>query len=74
VSTQIGDDYEYIVEAMGEDRLVIGTDYGHTDTSSEVDAISQFIELAIDDKLQEKILSTNPRRLYALSPLFESRA
>jgi len=74
VSTQIGDDYQYIIDAIGEDRLVLGTDYGHTDTSSEVDAISQFAALSIDSKFQEKVLCTNPRRLYGLSPLFDSRA
>lgn len=74
VTTQIGDDLDYIVRAMGEDQLVIGTDYGHTDTSSEVDAISQFEDLAIDEKLQEKVLCTNPRRLYGLEPLFEKRS
>jgi predicted TIM-barrel fold metal-dependent hydrolase len=74
VTTQIGDDLEYIVRAIGDDRLVIGTDYGHTDPASEVDAITQFEDLDIEQKLQEKVLCLNPRRLYGMSPLFDSRS
>ena len=74
VSTQIGDDLAYITASIGEDRLVIGTDYGHTDTSSEVDAITQFEELELDEALREKVLCSNPRRLYGLAPLFECRS
>ncbi len=61
------DDLPYIVRETGEDGLVIGTDYGHTDTSSDLDAIRIFrkrTDLAEDVK--RKILSDNARRLYGL--------
>jgi predicted TIM-barrel fold metal-dependent hydrolase len=55
------------VREAGEDNLVIGTDYGHTDSSSDLDAINVFrrrddLSLAV----KEKILSDNARALYAL--------
>lgn len=67
VSTQTDDDYGYIIDAVGEDTLVIGTDYGHTDTSSEVDAISVFRRGNLDEMNKEKILSVNPGRLYGIA-------
>ena len=61
------DDVAYIVQETGEDGLVIGTDYGHTDTSSDVDAIRVFRERTdLSEGVKLKILSDNARRLYAL--------
>ena len=42
VTCENSDDLAYIVQESGEDGLVIGTDYGHTDVSSDVDAIRVF--------------------------------
>jgi len=42
VACQNRDDVPYIISRAGDDCLLIGTDYGHTDTSSDVDAITQF--------------------------------
>ena len=51
----------------GEDCLVIGTDYGHTDTSSDIDAIKIFRDRTdLTPKVKEKILSDNARELYGL--------
>jgi microsomal dipeptidase-like Zn-dependent dipeptidase len=44
VTCENSDDLPYIVREAGEDNLVIGTDYGHTDISSDVDAIRIFRE------------------------------
>jgi predicted TIM-barrel fold metal-dependent hydrolase len=68
VSTQTDDDFPYIISYAGEGNLVIGTDYGHGDTSSELNAISRF--KAMDDlsaEVKRKILYDNPKRLYGLS-------
>ena len=55
------------MQYAGEDNLVIGTDYGHTDASSEVDAIDIFrANDLVTDPIKKKILDDNPRRLYAL--------
>ena len=42
VTCQTNDDVPYMVSCCGEDRLVIGTDYGHTDPSSAVTALNEF--------------------------------
>ena len=67
VTCENSDDLPYIVGQAGENCLVIGTDYGHTDISSDVDAIKIFqarTDLAPDVK--QKILSDNARALYGL--------
>ena len=67
VSTQSDDDFPYVLSYAGEDNLVIGTDYGHGDTSSELNAIARFQALdGISDVAKRKILSDNPRALYGL--------
>ena len=59
---------EFILKYAGEDNIVIGTDYGHTDISSETDAIGIFraTDYNITEDEKRKILSDNPRRLYGL--------
>jgi predicted TIM-barrel fold metal-dependent hydrolase len=67
VTCENSDDVPYIVREAGEDCLVIGTDYGHTDTSSDVDAIKIFRERGdLSADVKRKILSDNARALYAL--------
>jgi predicted TIM-barrel fold metal-dependent hydrolase len=67
VTCENSDDLAYIVKEAGEDNLVIGTDYGHTDTSSDVDAIRIFRERAdLSSEVKQKILSDNARALYAM--------
>jgi predicted TIM-barrel fold metal-dependent hydrolase len=67
VTCQTNDDVPYIVRYCGEERLVIGTDYGHTDPSSAVTALNEFQRMeGIDAAVKEKILSHNAKALYAL--------
>ena len=67
VTCQVNDDVPYIVSCAGEDRLVIGTDYGHTDPSSAVTALNEFQRMeGIDSGVKEKILSHNAKALYGL--------
>jgi predicted TIM-barrel fold metal-dependent hydrolase len=67
VSTQTDDDFLYVISYAGEENLVIGTDYGHGDTSSELNAIARFKAMAgLCDEVKRKILSDNPRRFYGL--------
>ncbi len=68
VTCENSDDLPYIVRDAGEDCLVIGTDYGHTDTSSDIDAIKVFRNRTdIAPEVKRKILSDNARALYGLS-------
>ena len=67
VTCQTNDDVPYIVRYCGEDRLVIGTDYGHTDPSSAVTALNEFQRMeGINTAVKEKILSHNAKALYGL--------
>jgi predicted TIM-barrel fold metal-dependent hydrolase len=68
VTCENSDDVPYIVREAGEDCLVIGTDYGHTDSSSDVDAIKIFRDRTdVAPNVKQKILSDNARALYGLN-------
>ncbi len=67
VTCENSDDLPYVVDQAGADCLVIGTDYGHTDTSSDVDAIKTFkTRDDLTPEVKQKILSDNARALYGL--------
>ena len=67
VSAQTDDDFPYVFSYIGDDNIVIGTDYGHTDTSSEVDAIETFRNLdTISEESKRKVLVDNSVALYRL--------
>jgi uncharacterized protein len=67
VTCENSDDLPYIMEQAGEDCLVIGTDYGHTDTSSDIDAIKIFRQRNdLTPEAKQKVLSENARALYGL--------
>ena len=67
VACQTTDDLPYILEHVGDHNIVLGTDYGHNDTSSEIDAMRR---LKADRKISEdsvdKILGRNAQELYGL--------
>jgi predicted TIM-barrel fold metal-dependent hydrolase len=67
VACQMTDDLPYIVEKAGEDSLIIGTDYGHHDQATEIDAMRKLRDDGVlPEKVVNKILDTNARRLYGL--------
>ncbi|HEY1267313.1 MAG TPA: amidohydrolase family protein [Candidatus Binatia bacterium] len=67
VTCQTDDDLEYILTYSGEDNLVIGTDYGHSDVSAEIDALKKLPQLpGVSAAAADKILDANARRLYGL--------
>lgn len=67
VTCQNNDDVTYIAKYCGDKALVIGTDYGHTDPSSEIDAIEIFQKREdIDPHLKQRILYDNAKELYGL--------
>ncbi len=67
VTCQTDDDVPYILSKAGEDNIVIGTDYGHNDQSTEVEALRNLREGGgITPEQYQKIAWDNPKRLYAL--------
>jgi predicted TIM-barrel fold metal-dependent hydrolase len=68
VACENTDDLSYVLKHAGEDCLMIGTDYGHHDPSTELNAI----HLLRNDKriappAIRKILEINPRKFYGLN-------
>lgn len=67
VACQTDDDLPHVLQYAGEDNLVIGSDYGHADTSTEIEALRKLKEQReIDPRVIDKILDDNPRALYRL--------
>jgi predicted TIM-barrel fold metal-dependent hydrolase len=67
VACQTDDDLPYVLKYAGDDRLVIGTDYGHNDTSSEILALRKLREDgAVPATVINKILDDNAKALYGL--------
>lgn len=67
VACQTDDDLPYVLRYSGADNLVIGSDYGHADTASELEALRTFKQSGeIEVNVIDKILDDNPRALYGL--------
>lgn len=67
VACQTDDDLPYILKYSGEDNLVIGSDYGHADTSSEIDALRKLrLNGSVDPAVIDKILYDNAKALYQI--------
>ena len=67
VACQVTDDLGYVLEYAGEDNLVVGTDYGHSDTSTEIEALRKIKDDGkISSAVADKILDANARALYGL--------
>jgi predicted TIM-barrel fold metal-dependent hydrolase len=67
VTCQNNDDLPYVINFVGDDNLVMGTDYGHADTSTEIYALQTFRNQSdLATMTVDKILDANARALYAL--------
>ena len=65
VACEACDDLQYILQYAGEDNLVCGTDYGHTDQASELDALRELGKrTGVSQPVVDKILSDNPAALF----------
>lgn len=67
VAAQANEDIGYLAKVAGENWIMMATDYGHADTSSEIDAmlkVEQRNELS--QSLKEKVLRDNAKRFYKL--------
>jgi predicted TIM-barrel fold metal-dependent hydrolase len=61
VTCQTNDNIAHVLNFSGEHSLVIGTDYGHTDSASEVNAITKLEKIeGISPTVRENILCHNP--------------
>jgi len=68
VACEADEELSHLVHFIGEDHLVIGSDYGHNDPSKEPQFVANMrARPDITPALVEKILCDNPRVLYGLS-------
>jgi uncharacterized protein len=62
VTCEYEDHLGYLLPHVGEDNLLIGTDYGHTDPFSNVRALQVFTERTdVSDQAKKKIIDDNAR-------------
>ncbi len=67
IACEADEDIPYLAEFIGEDHLMIGSDYGHNDPAEEkalVEAMRSREDLSAG--LIEKILVHNPKQFYSL--------
>ncbi|HLY66882.1 MAG TPA: amidohydrolase family protein [Chloroflexota bacterium] len=68
VACEVGEDIGYLARYIGEDHLIIGSDYGHTDPSTEPELVTSLRSQAgLASETVDKILGDNARALYALA-------
>ena len=67
VACEADEDIPYLAEYIGEDNLLIGSDYGHNDPAEEK-ALVQTMQTREDlsPGLAEKIMGENPKRFYGI--------
>jgi predicted TIM-barrel fold metal-dependent hydrolase len=67
VACRLDDDIPYLVNQLGDDFLVTGTDFPHEDAFRQDQVIAGLAERGdLADATVEKILSVNPQRLWRL--------
>ncbi len=74
ISYEVTEDLPYLVKYIGEDRIVMGTDYGHhgregiiADPSAQLHMVKTVRERDYPGRLADKLLIDNPRALFGLS-------
>ncbi|NKB20275.1 MAG: amidohydrolase family protein [Alphaproteobacteria bacterium] len=68
VTCEVMDDLPHVLAAAGSDNIVIGTDYGHSDSATEIEALRLLRDKeGVGPEVVKKILSHNPARLYGLA-------
>jgi predicted TIM-barrel fold metal-dependent hydrolase len=71
VSVETDEDVPYLARALGEQTLIVGTDFGHNDLGTELGAHQTI--LARDDikkSLAADMVDANGRKLYDIDPKF----
>ena len=67
VGCETNDDLPYIIDTAGEDHLVVGTDYGHADSATELLALDGVADdPRLSPEVAAKITGGNARALYNL--------
>ncbi len=67
IAAEADEDLPYLLQHIGPDNMIMGSDYGHQDQSKEDGMVALMRRREdIPPEIVEKILSDNPRRYYGL--------
>ena len=70
ITCQVDEDLPYIIKTVGEDNLMVGSDYTHRDPSMELEFRKELQARAdkgdIPQSAVQKILYNNPKAFYGL--------
>jgi len=67
IGCETNDDLPYVIDTAGEDHLVVGTDYGHADSATELLALDGVVnDSRLAPEVATKITGGNARVLYNL--------
>jgi predicted TIM-barrel fold metal-dependent hydrolase len=67
VGVETNDDLPYIFQSVGDDNFVIGSDYGHADSATELKALENLQKDGrLNPSVVNKLLNVNPRELYGI--------
>ena len=70
ITCQVDEDLPYILQCVGEDNLMVGSDYTHRDPSMELEFRAELEKRAAKGEIPkssvQKILYDNPKAFYAL--------
>jgi predicted TIM-barrel fold metal-dependent hydrolase len=67
ITTQRTDDLDWLLDEIGDDNLLIGTDYGHRDNAVEIEALRRLEnDGTLPPSSAKKILQSNPGTLYSV--------
>ena len=67
IGCETNDDLPYVIDTAGEDHLVVGTDYGHADSATELLALDGVAnDPRLSPEVAAKITGGNARALYNL--------
>lgn len=68
ITTQRSDHLQWLLGEIGDDNLIVGTDYGHNDVAVEIEVIKRLgADGTVAPESVTKILETNPGKLYAIA-------
>jgi predicted TIM-barrel fold metal-dependent hydrolase len=68
IACEADEELPHLLNYIGEDHIVIGSDYGHNDPSKEPEFVKNMrAREDVAPTVVEKILSDNARALYGLS-------
>ena len=67
IACETDENLPYLLTYIGEDNMIVGSDYGHEDQSRETGVVAMMRSRGdIPTGTIEKIPSDNPRRFYGL--------